>query len=220
MHLQSGRGHARPSTDRAGPAREEPTVQRRGTDELLILPRCQQPTTSLRLHDAGAGQAANPGDRSVSPGPRASWDPGPLFPTRGAARLLGLRRHRCFLCSFLGPRSPVARQRGFPANCGKQLAPQTRLPGTRRPGHSPGDRAASARGPCRRNICLPGPAPPRSLWDAGRWGPATPSSGPSFPLEGPHAPHEAVPDSDSVKSNLSPGTLGALCHSALWVKHL
>lgn len=95
---------------------------------------------------------------------------------------------------------------------------------------SPGDSAASSRGPCgkreRRSPepppehLLPGPAPPRSLWDAGRWGPAAPSSDPSFPLEGPHAPRETVPDSDSVKSNLSPGTLGALCHSALWVKHL
>lgn len=128
--------------------------------ELLILPT-DDLARSLRCRSR-AGWVA--------------WALGPLFPIGGAAHLLSRPQHRCFQCSFLGARSPVARQLEFPANCCEQLAPQTRLPGTRRPAHPPGDSAASARGPYKKGAhrsqepppdhlhAGPRPAPP--LWDA------------------------------------------------------
>lgn len=76
--------------------------------ELLVLPRCQQPMTSLCLYDAGAGQAANSGNHSMSLEPQASSDPDPFSHQEGLPACSATPCTGAFSAAFLGPglRSP------------------------------------------------------------------------------------------------------------------
>lgn len=104
--------------------------------KLLTLSRCQQLMTSPCLYNEGAGQSTNTHALLLGSGagrPRAPFSqleglPPGLGPSPGTGG---------FSAPFPGPESPVAKQLVLPAYSYKELALQTRLPGTKRPGDSP-----------------------------------------------------------------------------------
>lgn len=114
--------------------------------KLLTPSRCQQLITSPRLYSEGAGQLSSM-LCCLDLEPAGTW--ASFSQQEGLLPRLGPSPgDRWFLCTFPGPRSPVAKQLAFPASSYKQLALQTRLPGTKRPVYSPYNKAHM--GPIKR----------------------------------------------------------------------